>query len=266
MKNKVTLSQDGSVAYVTLTQGQMTVIDADDLPSVMQHHWYAMRKKGSDRYYAVTNARDDDGKLRMLQLGRLLTRADSQDRVTYVNGYPLDNRKENLQRREKRIRKLTSSEKREERLNQLKKRNFNTIDAIQINNEGTYVIADLSANQVAFVETDNISLPTEYRWTPLSDKLAKLLVNVREDTDENKIRTRRTYKNRTGFKGVSRRKHDGRYHARISVHGHIKSLGTYSSPELAYAAYCTAAAWYYGALAHFDPEPPEGSVEEWMLV
>ena len=101
MKNKVALSQDGTVAYVTLTQGQTTIVDAADVPNVMQHRWYAMRKKGSDRYYAVTNARDSSGKMRVLPLGRFLTLADSYDRVTCINGNPLDNRKENLQRKEK---------------------------------------------------------------------------------------------------------------------------------------------------------------------
>ena len=101
MKNEVALSQDGRVAYVTLTQGQTAIIDADELSSVMQHRWYALRKKGSDRYYAVTNARDSKGKMRVVYLGRFLKLADSYDRVTYSNGDPLDNRKENLQRREK---------------------------------------------------------------------------------------------------------------------------------------------------------------------
>lgn len=248
MKNEVTLSQDGTVAYVTLTQGQTTIVDADDLPSVMQHHWYAMRKKDKEgnRYYAATNARGDDGKLRMLQLGRFLTLADSHHRVTYTNGNPLDNRKENLNRSEK--------------------RNLNTSNTSRINKDEAYAVIDLSTGQFAFIATDDMPLLAENRWMPLSNNLARLLSNAREDIDENEICTRRTYKNGTGFKGVSRRKQDGRYHARISIRGRSKSLGTYSSPELAYAAYCTAAAWYYGALAHFDPEPPEGSVEEWMLV
>jgi hypothetical protein len=101
MKNEVTLSPDGEIAYLKLTQGQTTIIDAEALPSVIQHRWYAMRKKESDRYYAVTNARGKDGKLRVLPLGRFLTLANSYDRVVYTNGNSLDNRMENLKRLEK---------------------------------------------------------------------------------------------------------------------------------------------------------------------
>ncbi len=101
MKNEVTLSADGTVAYVTLTQGQTAIVDAAALISVEQHRWYAMRKKGSGRYYAVTNARGDDGKLAVLPMGRFLTLADSYDRVVYTNGNSLDNRMKNLKRLEK---------------------------------------------------------------------------------------------------------------------------------------------------------------------
>ena len=101
MKNKFTLSSDGKVAYLQLTQGQTAIIDAEALPSVMQYRWYAMRKKESYRYYAVTNSRGKDGKLRVLPLGRFLTLADSYDRVVYTNINSLDNRMENLKRLEK---------------------------------------------------------------------------------------------------------------------------------------------------------------------
>ena len=101
MKNEVTLSPDGEIAYLKLTQGQTTIIDAEALPSVIQHRWYAMRKKESDRYYAVTNARGKDGKTHVVYLGRFLTLANSYDRVVYANKNPLDNRMMNLKRLEK---------------------------------------------------------------------------------------------------------------------------------------------------------------------
>ena len=247
MKNEVTLSPDGKVAYLKLTQGQTAIVDAEALARMEQHRWYAMRKKGSDRYYAVTNARGDDGKLRGLQLGRFLTMADLDDRVVYANNNPLDNRMENL--------------------NRLEKRSLGVNNPDKIDNDGTYVLVNLLKGCFTFVETDSVFMLAEHKWKPLPAQWSKLLVDAKEEPDVNYRRlTQRKRNNSTGFKGVSYRKRDGRYAARISIHGKIKSLGTYPSPELAYAAYCTAAAWHYGANASFDPEPPEGSVEEWMLV
>lgn len=101
MKNEVTLSSDGTAAYIALTQGQTAIVDTAALISVKQHRWYAMRKPAADRYYAVTNARGADGKLHVVYLGRFLTLADSYDRVVYTNGNSLDNRMENLKRLEK---------------------------------------------------------------------------------------------------------------------------------------------------------------------
>ena len=53
----------------------------------------------------------------------------------------------------------------------------------------------------------------------------------------------------SGFKGVYQ---DGsKYRARMNVGGRTRNFGSYSTPELAHAAYCTAARSHYGE--HFCP-------------
>ena len=101
MKNRVTLSEDGEAAYVELTQGQTAIIDAEDVASIERYRWYAMRKEGSNRYYAATNAPLDGKKFKVVYLGRFIGAAGSDERIVYQNGNPLDSRRGNLKKVEK---------------------------------------------------------------------------------------------------------------------------------------------------------------------
>ena len=51
---------------------------------------------------------------------------------------------------------------------------------------------------------------------------------------------------KSGFKGVTEHKKWGKFQARITVDGKIKSLGYFSTPESAHAAYCNASHIYHG--------------------
>lgn len=57
--------------------------------------------------------------------------------------------------------------------------------------------------------------------------------------------------NTSGFKGVKKVKDRQSWRARITAGGHRISLGHFSSPELAHAAYCDAAKRYHGEFARF---------------
>ena len=62
------------------------------------------------------------------------------------------------------------------------------------------------------------------------------ICNLREATDsQNQINRTRNSDNTTGYKGVT--KHRGKYVARASINNKQKYLGTFSTPELAHAAY-----------------------------
>ena len=74
--------------------------------------------------------------------------------------------------------------------------------------------------------------------------------NLRPATRCDQARNKRTYRNNTsGYKGVWWHKDVGKWWAYIRVEGKTKSLKFHSTKELAYAAYCEAAARYHGDFA-----------------
>lgn len=58
--------------------------------------------------------------------------------------------------------------------------------------------------------------------------------------------------NKSGYKGVSLEKKTGRWVAVIQANNKRIHLGTFDTPEEAYAAYCEAAKKYHGKFARFD--------------
>jgi hypothetical protein len=68
---------------------------------------------------------------------------------------------------------------------------------------------------------------------------------------ENQRNSRKPSTNTSGYKGVSFHKVTGKWVAQIMVSGTKIHLGLFSSPELAYAAYCAAALKYHGDFARF---------------
>lgn len=57
--------------------------------------------------------------------------------------------------------------------------------------------------------------------------------------------------NKSGFKGVYQERHSGNWTASIRINRKTIHLGTFSTPELAYEAYCKAAKHYHGEFACF---------------
>jgi hypothetical protein len=78
-------------------------------------------------------------------------------------------------------------------------------------------------------------------------------VNLRIATvGQNSMNSRRHRDNRSGFKGVSFHKGSGKWQARIRKNGTQIFLGTYETPETAYAAYCDAANTHHGEFARLQ--------------
>jgi hypothetical protein len=80
---------------IPLTQGQVTVIDADDLNIVAPHKWYAVllgaHNGRTGSFYAATKM-----DRRMILLHRLLMGATDARRVDHVDGDTLNNQRDNL--------------------------------------------------------------------------------------------------------------------------------------------------------------------------
>lgn len=87
---------EGDVAVITLTQGQETRIDLDDLVRVLSLRWFAYWNPVLNRYYAVAHD-NNDGIRRTVYLHRLVTNAPRGTHVTHKQGDSLDNRKAELE-------------------------------------------------------------------------------------------------------------------------------------------------------------------------
>lgn len=79
----------GDVAVVTLTKGQVAIIDAADVPLVEGRNWYAL--ECACGFYA---AREHDGRIQ--QMHRLIMDAPPGLFVDHANRATLDNRRANL--------------------------------------------------------------------------------------------------------------------------------------------------------------------------
>jgi HNH endonuclease/AP2 domain len=71
------------------------------------------------------------------------------------------------------------------------------------------------------------------------DKADNRIENLRDVSHHTNMQNQRaaTRANKTGFLGVCFHKRKGRYHAQINAGGRVRSIGYFSSPEEAHAAY-----------------------------
>lgn len=80
-----------------------------------------------------------------------------------------------------------------------------------------------------------------------NDKLDNRIENLRLATTAQNMQNVGKYStNTTGYKGVVKRKNGKPYEATIMAFGQYHYLGTYDTPEEAYAAYCKAAVDLHG--------------------
>ncbi len=90
-KNEYTLSKDGKTAYVKLTQGQVAIIDAEDLEKIGEYRWHASWVSRSEKYYVRSCSKG-----KRLELQRVIMNPKNNMVVDHINGDSLDNRKNNL--------------------------------------------------------------------------------------------------------------------------------------------------------------------------
>ena len=88
----------------------------------------------------------------------------------------------------------------------------------------------------------------------LNNQRANLRACTRAENGRNRGAT---CNNTSGFKGVSWHKGNRTWDARIWVNGKNRCLGSFSTPEAAYAAYCAAALELHGEFANFGTPPPK---------
>ena len=92
MKNEFTLSEDGKTAYVKLTQGQVAIVDAEDLEKIGEYRWYASWQPASSKYYVQGRIKGSS----TIGMQRVIMNSDKGLSVDHIDGNPLNNRKSNL--------------------------------------------------------------------------------------------------------------------------------------------------------------------------
>lgn len=75
---------------ISLTQGQVALIDNEDYDLVRQYKWYVFKHRNT--YYAASKNKE----LKTVRMHRLIINAPYGKQVDHINGNGLDNRKENL--------------------------------------------------------------------------------------------------------------------------------------------------------------------------
>lgn len=80
---------------VSLTKGQVALIDDEDAERVLRHRWYVVRNEKGRRYYAYRNARRKRG-YRTVSMHRFILNAPPGAQVDHINRDGLDNRRSNL--------------------------------------------------------------------------------------------------------------------------------------------------------------------------
>lgn len=78
-------------------------------------------------------------------------------------------------------------------------------------------------------------------------------INLRmANMSQNQCNRSKTKSNKSGYKGVSYRKDNGKWRAEIESNGVRKNLGSFHTPEEAYNAYCDAALRLHGEFARIS--------------
>ena len=96
MKNEFTLSEDGKTSYIKLTQGQVAIIDAEDLEKIADYRWHASWNPSKKAYYATSSITVSYKKQKTVSMNRLLMNCPKHLVVDHIDGNPLNNCKSNL--------------------------------------------------------------------------------------------------------------------------------------------------------------------------
>lgn len=94
--NKIRTVPESGVALVTLTQGQVTIVDLADVPLVAGVRWWAVFAKNTGTFYAAGKPRLPDGSYRLTHMQKFLLDPPDGMQADHRNRDTLDNRRSNL--------------------------------------------------------------------------------------------------------------------------------------------------------------------------
>lgn len=84
----------GETQTIKLTQGLVTVVDAEDFERLSKWKWFAQKVRFT--FYAARNIRQANGKWKTARMHRVLMQPSEDMEIDHRNGNGLDNRRANL--------------------------------------------------------------------------------------------------------------------------------------------------------------------------
>lgn len=79
---------------IQLTQGQVAIVDDEDVEKVSRMRWHAQRSRG--KWYAGSNCRQADGSYRYCSMHRIVLDAEKGQEIDHIDGNALNNTRANL--------------------------------------------------------------------------------------------------------------------------------------------------------------------------
>lgn len=224
---------ENGVVFIDLTQGQVAMIDADDLPLVQGYRWYAVKVEKT--FYAVTNIRIN-GKRQQLRMHNAVLPLIEGYTPDHRNRVGVDNRRGNLryanpkQQAQNQSRRTTNSSGYRGVSWDNKKRKW--LVQAHINGKNTVIgafdkIEDAISARKAWDEANNI---------PPSDMDEAVIARHAMSPPPQPKQPILRKDNKSGFRGVSWVSRDKKWHMQASICKTRYDLGYFDSLEDAVTA------------------------------
>lgn len=212
-----TVREDGADVYITLTQGQITVVDSEDFKTLRHFKWFA-HLRGS-KFYA---ARKEGGCT--ISMHRQILSAGGKDEIDHINMDTLDNRRANL-RACSRSQNMANSKKRSHNTSGYKGVNWHVPSKAWAARIGV-------ENKRIFLGYFNTPEEAAKAYDLAARKYFGDFSRLNEALQPENTKPRTPHHNTSGFPGVSWKKDSGKWMARHTVGPYKRvSLGLFESAE-----------------------------------
>lgn len=224
MNETNTVREDGADVYITLTQGQITVVDSEDFKTLRNFKWFAHAQnlRGEEKIFRA--ARKEYGGT-ILMHRQIMNAPDGFD-VDHIDMNPLNNRRANL-RICTRSQNIANSKKRTHSKSPFKGVSWNTTAMAWAARIGV-------GNKRVFLGYFNTSEEAAKAYDVAANKSFGEFARLNGAVQPENAKPRTPHHNTSGFPGVSWKKDSGKWMARVTTEAYKRiSLGFFDSAEAA---------------------------------